>query len=208
MPPENPLMVELLAQVTDFDSAVHALKVLWEKNVISSEASNFQEILYKWYKSFSDRMPRVGVGSMISHEGSILMGIRGDTYGKGCLSDAGGRLDFCESISAAAVREAKEETDLDVKVEPYQGNAWFLVTEDVNPYYRTHFVTFWVKTVSLSSVPVPKNKEPNKCLGWQWYSWDEAVSKVRSIQQASGTEEALYWFPYDKLEPYRGFLGI
>ncbi len=59
-------------------------------------------------------MPAVGVGIIIRRGSQVLLLRRKGVHGDGCWSTPGGHLDFCESLEACAIREAKEETNLNV----------------------------------------------------------------------------------------------
>ena len=74
-----------------------------------------------------------------------------------------------ESFEECAVREAKEETGLDIdKVE--------LVTVTNNLFLEEpkpcHFVSIFMRACLRDPRQLPQNLEPNKCDGWDWYEWD------------------------------------
>jgi 8-oxo-dGTP diphosphatase len=58
--------------------------------------------------------PKVVAVVVIEHAGRVLLGRRGVDPGKGGWSFVGGYVDRGEPVEAAAIREAKEETNLDV----------------------------------------------------------------------------------------------
>jgi len=57
---------------------------------------------------------RVGIGVLVVHENKILLEKRRDCSLWGC---PGGRIEPGENISQTAIRETKEETNVDIKVE-------------------------------------------------------------------------------------------
>jgi len=57
---------------------------------------------------------KVGIGALVIHNNKILLEEREDCSLWGC---PGGRLDPGENISQTAIRETKEETNIDIKVE-------------------------------------------------------------------------------------------
>jgi ADP-ribose pyrophosphatase YjhB (NUDIX family) len=61
-------------------------------------------------------LPIVGVGVAIVDEGRILLVQRGHEPGKGLWAVPGGKVDFGETLRAAAAREVFEETGLIVDV--------------------------------------------------------------------------------------------
>ncbi len=67
------------------------------------------------------RDPKVGASVLVEHDGKILLVRRRiEPYkGKWCLP--GGFVEFDESPEKAAIRECKEETNLDVKIEEFLG---------------------------------------------------------------------------------------
>jgi ADP-ribose pyrophosphatase YjhB (NUDIX family) len=60
--------------------------------------------------------PKVAVGVVLRHEGRILLNRRAIDPGKGRWSFPSGYVDLGESTSTAAVREVKEETGYDVRL--------------------------------------------------------------------------------------------
>mmetsp|Transcript_4381 Transcript_4381/g.12582 ORF Transcript_4381/g.12582 Transcript_4381/m.12582 type:complete len:110 (+) Transcript_4381:616-945(+) len=78
-----------------------------------------------------------------------------------------------ESWENCARREVSEECNLDLQ-EPIRFGH---VTNDPMPGEKKHYVTiFMLATCKVTDpVQVPENMEPEKCLGWKSYSWDELV---------------------------------
>ena len=61
--------------------------------------------------------PIVGVGTVIIWDDEVLIIQRAADPDKGLWSVPGGKVDYGEPCEVAAVREVKEETQLDVKIE-------------------------------------------------------------------------------------------
>jgi ADP-ribose pyrophosphatase YjhB (NUDIX family) len=62
------------------------------------------------------RNPAPGVVVLIEKEGSVLLGKRRGSYGEGKWGLPQGYIEFDEDFLTAAIREVKEETDLDVEI--------------------------------------------------------------------------------------------
>lgn len=116
-----------------------------------------------------DKIPRIGISTIILHPEEkfyILMGRRKGSHGHGTWSFPGGHLEFEESIIDCSIREAWEETGLELKfpeVTPY------LYTENLFPEFGKHYITIYSLAEALSVQPILK--EPEKCYGWEWVNW-------------------------------------
>jgi len=74
-------------------------------------------------------------------------------------------MEYGESVEQCARRELLEETGLNLGtyvLGPY--------TNDIFHEVREHYVTLLI--ISTDSQGEPVNREPNKCEGWSWHSWD------------------------------------
>jgi 8-oxo-dGTP diphosphatase len=110
--------------------------------------------------------PKVGVGAIIVRNGKVLLGKRKNAHGEHTFNFPGGHLEYGESIEACAGREVLEETGLvveKVKVGPF--------TNDIFKTEGKHYITIFA--VCQSNHGEPKILEPDKCEGWNWYSWDK-----------------------------------
>lgn len=108
--------------------------------------------------------PQVGVGVLIWQAGHILLGQRAGAHGAGSWATPGGHLEFGESLFNCAAREVAEETGLaltDLRPGPYTNN----VFSEAQKHYLTVFV--WARSAGGK----PQRKEPDKCMGWQWFAW-------------------------------------
>ncbi len=112
------------------------------------------------------KRPSVGVGVLILRSGQILLGQRKNAHGDGTWAPPGGHLEWNESLEDCAKREVMEETGLDI--ENIRQAAF---TNDVFSAEGKHYVTLFL----LADCPSgePEIKEPEKCTGWKWFSWDE-----------------------------------
>jgi len=74
--------------------------------------------------------PKVVAVVVIEHEGKILLGKRNIDPGMGCWSFVSGYVERGEKLEEAAMREVKEETNLDVRLERLIG----VYSERDNPH--------------------------------------------------------------------------
>lgn len=114
---------------------------------------------------------RVGIGIFIFKDGKFLMLQRHGSHGAGTWALPGGQLEFSESFEDTARREAKEETDLDIKNIRFGG-----VTNDYFPNELRHYVTIWM----LSEWARGRERviEPDKCAGLAWHTFDDLPSPL------------------------------
>ena len=115
-----------------------------------------------------DNRPRVGLGIYILNEkNQLLLGYRIGKHATNTWSAPGGKLDFMEDFEDGAIREAKEETNLDIKKEDVRIIA---VTNDKHPKEELHYVT--VHMVAKRYSGELKTMEPNKFEKWEWFDLD------------------------------------
>ncbi|GMF51756.1 unnamed protein product [Phytophthora fragariaefolia] len=117
---------------------------------------------------------RVGVGVMLmskKHPGCVLIGQRKGSHGEGKFALPGGHLEMYESWEACALREVKEETDLDLKAAKFA-----TVTNDPMEDEDKHYITILMQAV-VDDEQTVRNMEPNKCEGWNWVPWTDLRSR-------------------------------
>ena len=110
---------------------------------------------------------RVGVGVVVlSSDNRIWAGIRQGSHGAGQLALPGGHLELQESWQDCANREVWEEMHLEMT------QLHFLhVTNDPMPQENKHYVTIFM--MGRADSDSPQNMEPDKCKGWNRYTWEE-----------------------------------
>lgn len=118
-------------------------------------------------------IPRVGVGTLIYNlRNQILLGERIASHGKNNFGPPGGHLEFGESFEECAIREAKEETGLDIISPVFIG-----LTNDIFAEDDKHYISIFMKA-SYSETQQIINLEPQKIISWNWYSFDYLPSNL------------------------------
>ncbi|KAI2499489.1 hypothetical protein MHU86_15009 [Fragilaria crotonensis] len=116
---------------------------------------------------------RVGVGVLVRdpHQPwKFFCGIRKGSHGAGSLALPGGHLEMMETWDECAKREVKEEMDIDIV------NLQFAhVTNDVMVDEQKHYVTIFMMGEFADPQATLVNMEPEKCEGWESFSWNELV---------------------------------
>ena len=110
---------------------------------------------------------RVGVSAIIIDNNKILLGHRsknkkdtGGIVGRDTWSLPGGKQEYDETIIECAIRETKEECNLDI-VEP----KIIYASDDIAP--DRHFVT--ITTIASNYSGEVKVMEPDKEDEWKWF---------------------------------------
>lgn len=93
------------------------------------------------------------------------MGLRTAGHGAGTWQFPGGHLEFGESVEDCALREAREETGLEL-ANPRPGP----YTNDIFAAEGRHYITLFV--VADYAGGTPEVCEPDKCARWEWVTWD------------------------------------
>ena len=117
--------------------------------------------------SVSDAKPRpgVGVGVFVRKDGKFLLQKRIGAHGKGTWSLPGGHLEYSESPEETAVRESKEELNVDIKNVRVVG-----LTNDVHESEGKHYVTIIVEAEHAGGEV--RINEPDKIAEFRWVSVD------------------------------------
>lgn len=125
-----------------------------------------------------EKIIKVGIGVMIIENNHILLGHRivngndtGGIFGPDSWCLPGGKQEFDETIFECAIREVKEETNLNV----YNLEV-FSAVDDIQPY--KHFVTIQMLAKNYSGDL--KIMEPDKQDEWKWFSFDHLPERIYS----------------------------
>jgi 8-oxo-dGTP diphosphatase len=110
--------------------------------------------------------PGVGVGVFVRKDGQILLQKRIGAHGAHTWSLPGGHLEYGESPEQTAMREAKEELNVDVKNLRVVG-----LTNDINAGEGKHYITIFVEAEYAGGEP--KINEPDRTSEIMWSSPDK-----------------------------------
>ncbi|CAA7053546.1 unnamed protein product [Microthlaspi erraticum] len=113
-------------------------------------------------------MPKVAVVVFVVKENSVLLGLRRSSIGHSTFALPGGHLEFGESFEGCAAREVMEETGLEIE-------KMTLLTVTNNVFKEapkpSHYVTVFMRATLVDPNQSPRNMEPEKCDGWDWFDW-------------------------------------
>ena len=109
--------------------------------------------------------PRVGVGVIITQGERVLLLKRKNVHGSGSWSTPGGHLDFGESPEECAIREAKEETNVDIADVKFRA-----ITNDVFEAEGKHYITLWMEGKYLAGEASVQAAYEMAEVGW--FAWD------------------------------------
>ncbi len=111
-----------------------------------------------------DICPKVGLGCLVMRDGKVLLGKRLSKLAPGVYASIGGHLENMESVRDALRREAREEAGIEL------GELHFLCAINYREYEPKHYVGLGF--VAELESGEPRNLEPDKCEGWDWYDLD------------------------------------
>jgi len=172
---------------------ISSLQLAWRKSIATDDKRN--QTRARRYQHV-----RVGVGVIIqdpNHPTRLFAGTRRGSHGAGTLALPGGHLERFESWEECAAREVLEETGLRV-----EGVRFGHVTNDPMVEEDRHYVTIFVVCRCIDDggdgvgkKQVPQNLEPEKCDGWDSYSWDD----LRGMLSISSSGETRLFGPLRRL---------
>jgi 8-oxo-dGTP diphosphatase len=108
--------------------------------------------------------PNTAVALLVFNEqGKILLGKRTGKRDTGQWGTPGGGIEHNESIEDAAARELFEEAGAIPLANPKTIGCTNTLC-DTTPWFTTF--------VACQIDRTPRNCEPDKCAGWEWFNWD------------------------------------
>lgn len=117
---------------------------------------------------------KVGIGVYIFNEKrQVLLGLRKSPHGQGTWCPPGGHLEFGESFEQGAIREAKEETNLDIMPKDLKLSG---TTNDFFEETGKHYITIHMSCSNHSGTV--ELMEPNKCEKWTWFDLDKLPNNL------------------------------
>ncbi len=111
------------------------------------------------------KAPRVGVGIIITKGEQVLLLRRKNVHGSGSWTTPGGHLDFGEFPEECAIREAKEETNIDITDVRFRA-----ITNDVFEAEGKHYITIWMEGRVLAGEASVQAAYEMAEVGW--FAWD------------------------------------
>jgi 8-oxo-dGTP diphosphatase len=109
--------------------------------------------------------PRVGVGVIVTQGDRVLLLERKSVHGQGTWSTPGGHLEYGESPEECAVRETKEETNVDISDVHALG-----YTNDLFASSGLHYITLWMAGEYESGEAIVAAAYEASQVGW--FAWD------------------------------------
>lgn len=123
-----------------------------------------------------EQIIKTGVGVMLINDNKVLLGHRvnkakdtGGIYEPDSWTFPGGKQEYNETVIETAIRETKEETNLELK-ELYV----YTATDEFQP--DRHFVTIGV--ISSSYEGELKVMEPDKINEWKWFDLNDLPKNI------------------------------
>ena len=113
-----------------------------------------------------ERYIGVGVAIIVTRGNQVLLLKRLNVHGAGSWSTPGGHLDFGETPEECAVREAREETGLDIA-----NIAFKAITNDVFETENKHYISIWMEGEYQSGEAVLAAPYESSEIGW--FDWDK-----------------------------------
>lgn len=142
------------------------MAILVDKFKISKEGGTVKKCINLVYSRCMNQVVRVGVAVILQLNGKVLLGKRIGSHGEGDWAFPGGHLEWGETLEGCVKREVTEETSLKVKNIHFKA-----ITNDLFKKENKHYITIFMSCDFAGGTL--KIMEPDKCLEWEWFSWDK-----------------------------------
>ncbi|MFH1505956.1 MAG: NUDIX domain-containing protein [archaeon] len=144
-----------------------------------------EEVKMVFHKDVHKQFPKASCAVLVEKDGKFLLGERAKVNYQGFWVIPGGRVDFGEKLEDAAVREVKEETNIDVELVKFLG--WKEIINIPGNYHRCVF--FYLGKPKNTNIKVSDD-----LLQAKFFSMDE-IKKLKNL--AASVEWVLkkegYW---------------
>jgi len=120
-----------------------------------------------------NKIIEVSCDMIIQKDGKVLMGKRGNVFGKGTWAFPGGRLEFNETVEKCARRELEEE----VGITPTKIKLINIINDIPNLEGQLRHTVRFVFLIEDFSGKI-ENKEPDRCDGWKWFDIKNLPSPI------------------------------
>lgn len=155
----------------DFEKHINRMMILFSdlnwKN--KCDINEVKKILKKIFIDYGYKKeyeyPRVGVAVIIEKDNKVLLIKRKNSTGNGTWSFPGGKMEKYETIENTAIREAKEEVDLDI----FNLKRDNKITNNIWEKEEQHYITFYIR---CDFNGIPKIIEEDKCSDINWFDWN------------------------------------
>ena len=147
-------------------------------------------IAQKKYNKILKRIPIICVDLLIINDGKCLLLKRDNEPAKGQYWFPGGRINKLESIKDAALRKAKEETNLDcefIKMVTLEETI-FLKNENMNTDVHTVNICCQLVTATIVPLQIDKYHKDYKWVNQQNDSYHKSVNRPLSLIGFTGVE--------------------
>jgi 8-oxo-dGTP diphosphatase len=166
--------------------------------------------------------PKVGITSMTTHRGKMLVGLRQGSHGENELAFPGGHQEWHETWEETAVTETGQEVGDGkgggLEVEPrHHREPYLFVTDNLMKEDKRHYTTVWVHCTPVEEVDVTiklPGLEEGKCKEWMWMDLHEVICRLLGKSEYSWDdinhqeERQAHWLPIKKLLKYHKELGL
>lgn len=154
------------------------MQVILVKNLEVLKTNRYNEVIKKKGEMRVDQIIKIGIGVMIKKQNQVLLGHRtqkakdtGGIYEPDSWTFPGGKQEYDETMQECAIREVKEETNLDIS-----NLEIFCATDDIQP--NKHYIT--IQIIANQFVGDLKVMEKDKIDEWKWFDLENLPENLYS----------------------------